>query len=152
VVPREQRRLEVRDMDDMLHEIGDTWSMDKPIQGRLRFLVAENIYVQKKLFSELLERIIHSGIKLNFVAQADALIALDNKFLTLLQKAGCINLLVGFESPNGDNLRVIQKRSAFSLIKKIEMCKCAGSVFLGSQTDTGPRYHGSRRLYIGASV
>lgn len=122
VVPREQRRLEVRDMDDMLHEIGDTWSMDKPIQGRLRFLVAENIYVQKKLFSELLERIIHSGIKLNFVAQADALIALDNKFLTLLQKAGCINLLVGFESLNGDNLRGIQKRSAFSLIKKL---RCA---------------------------
>jgi hypothetical protein len=122
VVPREQRRLEVRDMDDVLHEIGDTWSMDKPIQRRLRFLVAENIYVQKKLFSELLERIIHSGIKLNFVAQADALIALDNKFLTLLQKAGCINLLVGFESLNGDNLRVIQKRSAFSLIKKL---RCA---------------------------
>jgi hypothetical protein len=119
VLPRDRRRLQVRGADDLLAELRGTWEQDHRLQRRMRFFVAENVYGQRRIFESLLRRMIVECPPISFVAQADCLVALDEPFLRLLRRAGCLNLLIGFESLSEPSLEAISKRSAFTLMRRL---------------------------------
>lgn len=71
------------------------------------FFVDDNITSNRERAKELFRELI--PLKIRWISQADITIADDDELLTLMEKSGCVSLLIGFESLNADNLSQMGK-------------------------------------------
>ena len=92
--------LRQRPVSDVVNEIRET-------RAKLIFLVDDNIFVDIPKAKELFEALI--PLKIRWSCQVSIDIARDGELLRLMQKSGCINALVGFESLNKNNLKQMRK-------------------------------------------
>jgi radical SAM superfamily enzyme YgiQ (UPF0313 family) len=80
---------------------------------RLFFFVDDNFAGDIKAGKELLSAIAH--LDLRWITQVSINAAHDEEFVVSLARSGCRGVLIGFESLDSDNLRVMKKR--FNLMK-----------------------------------
>ena len=107
------------------------------------FFVDTNISANKQKLKELLRAI--APLKIKWFSQADINIARDDELLKLLPKSGCSGLVVGFETLNMENLKMMNKTQNVKvfdrydeLVSKIHdhgICMW-GSFLLGYDSDT----------------
>jgi radical SAM superfamily enzyme YgiQ (UPF0313 family) len=71
------------------------------------FLVDNNISADKKKFKSFLKAIMPLGIK--WISQTDVRVADDPNLLKLMQKSGCVGLVIGFETLDKNNLSMMNK-------------------------------------------
>jgi len=72
------------------------------------FFVDDNILGDRQHFKELLEALIPLNIRWSCQISLD--VTDDDELLDLMQRSGCFNMLVGFESLNQDNMSQMGKR------------------------------------------
>lgn len=77
-------------------------------QKKIFFFVDDNFAGNIKTAKEVLKAIAHLNIR--FITQMSINAAHDEEFLMLLEKSGCAGVLIGFESLNEENLKVMNKR------------------------------------------
>lgn len=92
-----------RPIDDILREVQETNK-----RGGLYFFVDDNITSNFDEAKELYRQLARQNIR--WVSQASINAAHDEEFLDLLSRSGCQGLLIGFESLNPDNLRIMRKK------------------------------------------
>jgi radical SAM superfamily enzyme YgiQ (UPF0313 family) len=85
-----------------INEIKRVWPTRRP---RI-FFTDDNLHLHREITSQLLEELI--PLKINWMAQMDISVGLDQELLALMAKSGCSQLLIGFESLDRANLESIQ--------------------------------------------
>jgi len=106
--------------------------------------VDDNMFVNKSFSYDLIEKLIPLGIK--WQGLSDTSIGKDKELLSLMNKAGCRELFIGFESVNPENIedvnqtrwkakRVKEYQSAVKNIRDTGM-RIYGSFILGFDKDT----------------
>lgn len=93
-------------------EVEDEIRLLKPFDGRFLlknvvFFVDDNIISNRAYAREFLKRI--EPYNLKWLGQASVNIANDDEMLRLMQKSGCMGLLVGFETLSTNNLSSVGK-------------------------------------------
>lgn len=93
-------------------EVEDEIRLLKPFDGRFLlknvvFFVDDNIISNRAYAREFLKRI--EPYNLKWLGQASVNIANDDEMLRLMQKSGCMGLLVGFETLSTSNLNSVGK-------------------------------------------
>ncbi len=73
----------------------------------LFFFVDDNITSDQQHAKELFKQL--KPLKIKWVGQADMTIAYDNELLKLMAESGCVGVLIGFESLNIENLKIMNK-------------------------------------------
>ena len=91
-----------RDIDVVIREI----EMLKT-RKQLYFFVDDNITANHEHAKQLFRALI--PMKIKWVGQADITITHDEELLKLMVDSGCQGILIGFESLNSDNLKVMNK-------------------------------------------
>ena len=119
------------------------------------FFVDDNMFVTRKFAYELLEAMI--PCKVRWFTQTDIAIADDDRLLDLMYRAGCREVLIGFESVSPDTLATVDSDGWKSrqlgkyprAIEKIQEHGIAiyGSFILGFDTD-GPEVFEQVRDFI----
>lgn len=113
------RRVRHRRTDQMLAELAG-------LNAGEIFFHDDNFVVDKRRTAELLSAMISSGLTPAFSAQvrADTVLRsrrdgeIDREFLTLLRRAGCQTVMVGFESVSEASLARVGKRSDVGLSER----------------------------------
>ncbi len=91
-----------KSLEQILEEI----NLIKKFHSRARIGFSdENLLLNKKKSKQLLEKL--ASMKVRFHAQSDVSLARHEETLVLLKKAGCINVLIGFESLSEKSLENI---------------------------------------------
>jgi len=145
-----------RSVEDIVTEIK---GLDRK---RLFFFVDDNIASDIKQAKELLKALI--PLKIRWVSQMSINAAHDEELLALLRAAGCLGVLIGFESLNSENLKRMNKsfnemdggyEKALSNLRKYDLRLYITFVF-GYDLDTPESFQESvdfaikHRFYIGA--
>ena len=105
------------------------------------FFVDDNFASNKKRTKELLRRIIEERLNITFTAQVRVEIARDEELLSLMKRAGCRQLNIGFESIDPRTLEAYNKRqNVEEIVYAIEKLKkyritVHGMFVLGSDFD-----------------
>lgn len=94
------RKRRLRDIDDVINEI-------KASPVKRIFFVDDNLTFNKKYARELMKRL--KPLKLTWFCQSSIELAEDIELLKEMAEAGCISLLIGFESVNQENIDEIKK-------------------------------------------
>lgn len=90
-------------------------------------LADDNSFVDMRYWKRLLRELKDCNIR--WFTQTDIAVARDDELLTLLRESGCVQLLIGFESPSPDDLRGLElkcdwksvhMRGAAEAIRKIQ--------------------------------
>ncbi len=89
-----------KDIDEVVREI-------KNSRERLFFFIDDNLFVNEESARELFTAII--PLKKKWACQISLEIASNNELLELMHNAGCIMVLIGFESLNPKNLELMNK-------------------------------------------
>ncbi len=89
-----------RPIEDVIAEI-------KILNSKRVFFIDDNIAVDIPRTKELLQALI--PLKITWVGQVSINAADDPELLTLMKRSGCAGVLIGFESLNEDNLRLMRK-------------------------------------------
>lgn len=89
-----------RPVENVIEEI-------KQLKKKIVFFVDDNLYFNKEAFKTLMKALI--PLKIKWACQISINIAQDDELLTLMQKSGCFMVLVGIESFNRDNLKLMNK-------------------------------------------
>jgi len=96
------RTHRARPVDDIIKEI-------KTLQGRAKifFFVDDNFIADIQAAKELLRELVKLNIR--WITQLSINAAHDEEFLSLLSKSGCRGVLIGFESLDEGNLKIMRK-------------------------------------------
>ena len=94
------RKMRYREVDDVIEEI-------KSLPSKNIFFVDDNLTINKNRSRELIRKLKPLG--LSWVCQCSLDIAEDKKLLEDMAEAGCIHILIGFESVNPDSLLETKK-------------------------------------------
>jgi len=94
------RKMRYRDIENVVAEI-------KAAPTKYFFFVDDNLTINKKYAKDLMRAIIPLKISWGCMCSLD--VATDDELLKLMAKAGCFNILVGFESLNPASLEESQK-------------------------------------------
>jgi len=92
--------LKCRSIDSVVNEIKD-------INKKLFFFVDDNLFYSEKVVRELLVKI--KPLKVKWICQISIDIAKNDELLSLMGEAGCICVLIGFESLDKRNLTQMGK-------------------------------------------
>jgi radical SAM superfamily enzyme YgiQ (UPF0313 family) len=95
------RRVRFRDVDDVIKEI-----VSLPIKKL--FFVDDNLTINKRYAKELMAKL--KPLKISWVCQSSIDVAKDDELLKEMVDAGCLSILIGFESLNPDSLKETNKR------------------------------------------
>jgi radical SAM superfamily enzyme YgiQ (UPF0313 family) len=93
-------RMRYREIDDVIKEI-------KSLPQKTLFFVDDNLTVDKKYTRELMQRL--KPLKVSWTCQASLDVASDEELLKDMAEAGCLYILIGFESINKDCLVEMKK-------------------------------------------
>jgi len=105
------------------------------------FFVDDNFASNKKRTKELLRRIIDERLNITFTAQVRVDIARDEELISLMKRAGCRQLNIGFESIDPRTLEAYNKQQSVkeivSAIEKLKKFRITvhGMFVLGSDFD-----------------
>ncbi len=94
------RNRRLRDIDNVIEEI-------KASPVKRVFFVDDNLTFNKKYARELMKRL--KPLKITWFCQSSIELADDIELLKEMAEAGCISLLIGFESLNQKNIKEIKK-------------------------------------------
>jgi radical SAM superfamily enzyme YgiQ (UPF0313 family) len=94
-------RYRHRPIEDVLEEI-------ELLQDRHIFIIDDNLFYNKGTIKKLLIGLI--PLKIKWSCQISLDIAYDDELMNLLEKSGCFNVLIGFESLSEDNLIQMRKK------------------------------------------
>lgn len=89
------QRMRYRNIDDVIAEI-------KGLPHRTLFFVDDNLTVDKSYARELMRRL--KPLKVSWTCQASIDVAEDKTLLRAMAEAGCLYILIGFESINAQSL------------------------------------------------
>ncbi len=89
-----------RDIENVIEEL-------KSLPLKNVFFVDDNLTFNKKYAKELMKKI--APLKLSWLCQSSLDIVKDDELLTLMAEAGCISILIGFESVNEKSLKETKK-------------------------------------------
>lgn len=95
-----------RPIDEVMEEI-------KGLDNKPVFIVDDNLYQNKTELKEFLQKI--TLLKKRWACQISLDVTNDDELMDLLGKSGCILVLVGIESLNGDNLHQMNKSGNLSI-------------------------------------
>ncbi len=93
-----------RKVEDVVLEI-------KSQKRKLLFFVDDNIVADFKKAKELFKALI--PLKIKWVSQGSINMLEDDELMDLMVKSGCLGLVIGFESINEENLKIMNKRANF---------------------------------------
>jgi radical SAM superfamily enzyme YgiQ (UPF0313 family) len=93
-----------RPVDDIVRELQTI----KDSGRKLVFFVDDNIISNRPMALEMLRAI--APLKMRWVTQGSINMASDEELLVALRDAGCMGVLIGFESMNPNNLRMMGKQ------------------------------------------
>ena len=79
----------------------------KEIKEKLLFFIDDNIFLDEKSAIRLFEAI--KPLKKKWACQISMDVAFNDKMLKIMKDSGCILVLIGFESLNADNLKLMNK-------------------------------------------
>ncbi|UCG88216.1 MAG: B12-binding domain-containing radical SAM protein, partial [Gemmatimonadota bacterium] len=100
------RRYRRRPIRDVIHEL-------QLVPERLLFFADDNLIGTRKdhieYAKDLFRSMIAHGIKKRWAAQVTINVADDAELLNLAKKSGCIGVYIGFESPNPESLKEVNK-------------------------------------------
>jgi len=99
------RQYRFKSVDRVMEEIRQAASKNTHI-----FFIDDNFAANKERTKTLLRRIIAEGIPLEWSAQVRTDIARDDELLSLMSRAGCFMVFVGFESINPRTLSLFNKK------------------------------------------
>lgn len=97
-----RRDFVARPVPEVLAELAD-------LTFRNVFFVDDNFGADRGRLRDLLQGIIAQGLKLRWFAQTSLAVADDEEALRLMRRSGCLGVLIGFESLDPANLRVMAK-------------------------------------------
>lgn len=100
---------------------------------RLLFFVDDNLFSDRDAARELFEALVGKGKR--WVCQISMDVARDRELLALMRRAGCLMVLIGFESLDADNLRQMRKganRRASDYAEVIDNIHRAGLMIYGT--------------------
>lgn len=89
-----------KSLDIVLDEIKNT-------EEKLLFFIDDNIFLDEKSATQLFEAL--KPLKKKWACQISMDVAFNDKMLKLMKESGCILVLMGFESLNPDNLKLMNK-------------------------------------------
>jgi radical SAM superfamily enzyme YgiQ (UPF0313 family) len=89
-----------RDIDDIVREI-------ESLPIKRIFIIDDNLTFNKKHAKELMRRLI--PLKISWACQSSIDVSYDDELLDLMAEAGCISILIGFETVNPDSLKEANK-------------------------------------------
>lgn len=98
----------LRPIQDVVNDISNL--DNKPI-----FFVDDNLFHNKSKFREFLLALI--PLKRRWACQISVDVTQDDELLDLMQKSGCLMVLIGIESLKGDNLKLMNKAWNFNANK-----------------------------------
>jgi len=96
------KNIRIKNIDQIVFEIN---TIKNNFNDLLIGFVDDNLFACKKFANELLKQI--KPLKVRWFAQSDISIAYDNELLESAYSAGCVMMLIGFESLNPNNLKTI---------------------------------------------
>lgn len=94
------RNLRQRPVREVVEEI-------EALEGKLVFLVDDNIFSTEARARELFEALVPLGIR--WVCQTSIDVARQPKMVDLMRRSGCVAVLIGFESLDPANLKQMRK-------------------------------------------
>ena len=94
------RRMRYRDIDQVIAEV-------RALPSKNLFFVDDNLTINKPRARELMRRLEPLG--LTWVCQCSIDVATDPELLASMARAGCLSILVGFESLSPESLRETKK-------------------------------------------
>ncbi len=97
-----------RPIDDVIKELSN-------LKKKVVFFVDDNLYFNKNYFKEFLNALVPLNIK--WTCQISINITLDRELVKLMSLSGCIAVLVGLESFNPNNLKLMNKQWNISNLK-----------------------------------
>ncbi len=127
-------RMRYRDIDNVIAEI-------ESLPHRTLFFVDDNLTVDKKYARELMNRL--KPLNVSWTCQASIDVANDEELLRDMAEAGCLYILIGFESINADCLvetrklqnNVVNYEAAIDKIHRAGIQIC-GAFIVGFDHDT----------------
>ena len=93
-------KVRQKSLEDIVSEI-------KCIKEKLLFFIDDNIFLDEKSAIELFEAI--KPLKKKWACQISMDVAFNDKLLKIMKDSGCILVLMGFESLNENNLKLMNK-------------------------------------------
>jgi hypothetical protein len=94
------RKMRCREIDDVIAEI-------RSLPFKTIFFADDNLTLRKRWAKDLMRAL--EPLKISFICQSSVDVAKDEELLGLMAKAGCVGILVGFESLDPEALREANK-------------------------------------------
>lgn len=115
--PKEKRIFTARSPEDFISELSSKQKGGANFKNRFYFISPDNLLMGGEKLHNLLDRMIDSGLTINYAAQISIDVADDEKLLNKLRLSGASHFFLGLESLHIKNLELIGKNVA-SKIKK----------------------------------
>jgi radical SAM superfamily enzyme YgiQ (UPF0313 family) len=136
VIPMFGRKYRFKPIDRILKEIRDADPKKRHV-----FFIDDNFAANKQRTKDLLHAMIDNNIRIQWSAQVRTDVAKDPELLSLMKKAGCFAVYIGFESINPATLSLYNKGQGLKDIEysirvvKSHSINIHGMFVLGSDTD-----------------
>lgn len=85
----------------------------KQLKEKVLFFIDDNIFLDEASAIELFEAI--KPLKKRWACQISMDVAMNDKLLRVMKESGCILVMIGFESLNPDNLKIMKKAANLQL-------------------------------------
>lgn len=108
------RRVRTRTPENVIEDIRQTIDFQEKGHHRLikaLWITDDNFFADRAWAIEVLKQLIDSGIKYRFTVQARWEVGLDDEMLTLLKRAGFVELAMGIEFIDDESFELYHKKS-----------------------------------------
>jgi hypothetical protein len=106
---KRQRKFTTRSPDDFVSEIKSFQKDGVNSHSRFFFFLPDNLLLGGRILEDILDKIIESDLKINYVAQISIDVANNENLLKKLRSSGATHFFIGLESLHIRNLEFIGK-------------------------------------------